>query len=130
MRTLLATFLFWLSTATVQLSLAQPPTCCRACGCSQLQIVCRLVPDVKKETKTKWVVECQPVCLPGRTRCVDECVPDPNCPGGTCVVKTRQPSCGRIITKKKLVKKTETCEKPGFKCIAETVCVSCGRCCQ
>jgi hypothetical protein len=113
----------------VSLCSAQTPSCCSSCGCSQLQKVCRTVPEVKKETKTKWIVECEEVCLPGRTQCVDECVTDPNSLTGSSIVTTRQPSCGRIITKKKLVKKTEIIEKPGFKCVVETVCQQCGHCC-
>ena len=122
-------FIALLVLLVMPLCLAQSPACCPACGCSQFQKSCRVVPDVKKETKTKWVVQCEDICLPGRTRSVDACVADPTSPTGQWVVTTRQPSCDRVITKKKLVKKTETIEKPGFKCIVETVCAQCGQCC-
>ena len=104
--------------------------CCPACGCTCLQKVCKLVPDVKKETKITWSVECEDVCLQGHSRyCGEKCVPDPQARGGVRRETVWEPTCGRIVTRKKLKKHTETVEKPGCKCVVETVCKECGVCC-
>ena len=49
---------------------------CPHCGCSQVKKVCRIVPDVKKITETKYVVECEEVCLPGKSRHEERLVTD------------------------------------------------------
>ncbi|MGE0757480.1 MAG: hypothetical protein AB7F89_11065 [Pirellulaceae bacterium] len=104
---------------------AGSPGCCTSCGCGETRLVCRIVPEVKKETKTRWVVECEEVCLPGRTQSSAECT----CTSGhatPCPHCVAHPACGRVITKKKLIRKTETIEKPGFKCVLERICCECG----
>ena len=92
------------------------------CGCSTqkccgktTQVVC----EMKKVTKTIWAVECEEfsVLLPGcKSRCGSEC--GSGCNSG-CITP---PTCDKIRTRKKLVKKTVTCEVPVYKCIV----VPCG----
>jgi hypothetical protein len=106
-------------------------TSCHQCGCGKLKKVCRLVPEVKKETVTKWVLVCEDVCLPGRSCKVGEkCIPDCDAHHGFRTEDILKPSCGCIVTKKKLKQVTETVEKPGYKCVVETVCCQCGCCCD
>ena len=102
---------------------------CSHCGCSNVKQVCRVVPDVKKVTQTKWVVECEDVCFPGRTRCEERLVADNCVAGAQRCEAVAEPTCDRIITRKKLKKVTTTIDKPGFKCVVETVCGQCGDSC-
>jgi hypothetical protein len=121
-----------------QVSHAEPaasePSCatsCHQCGCGQLKKVCRMVPEIKKETVTKWVLVCEDVCLPGRSCKVGEkCVPDCDSHKGFRMEDILKPTCGPIVTKKKLKQVTETIEKPGYKCVVETICSQCGCCCD
>jgi hypothetical protein len=110
------------------------PTCstsCHQCGCGKLKKVCRLVPDIKKETVITWELVCEDVCLPGRSCKVGEkCVPDCDAHKGFRFEDILKPTCGCIVTKKKLKQVTKTEEKPGFKCVVETVCCECGCCCD
>lgn len=104
--------------------------CCPNCGCHQLQKVCRVVPDVKKVTQTKYTVESEDVCVQGKTRCEERLVADANCPNGLRCETVQVPTCDRIVTKKKIKKVTTTVEKPTFKCVVDTVCSQCGtNCC-
>lgn len=88
---------------------------------------CRVVPDVKKTTITRFVVDSEDVCLPGCSQPISG-GPCPACGElscrGTCD-RCLQPSCGRIITKKKLKKVTETVEKSGYKCVVDDPCIRC-----
>ena len=102
---------------------------CPQCGCCSIEKVCKLVPEVKKETETRWVCECEDICLPGRSiKCGETCVPDCEAPGGVRKETIWQPTCSNIITRKKLKKETVTVEKPGFKCVVQSVCAHCGAC--
>ena len=104
--------------------------CCPHCGCHDVTQVCRLVPDVKKVTKTVYSVVCEDACMLGKSKkCGAECVTD-ECTGCTKQQTIWQPACGRIVTKKKLRKETVTTEQPTFKCVVETVCDQCGKCCD
>jgi hypothetical protein len=94
---------------------------CSNCGCKDLNRTCKVVPDKKKVTETKYVVECEEVCLPGRSQCEERLVTDPVCVDQQRYEKVMVPTCERIITKKKLKKITTTVEKPGWKCVVETV---------
>jgi hypothetical protein len=106
-------------------------TSCHQCGSGKLQKVCRMVPEVKKETVTKWVLVCEDVCLPGRSRKIGErCIPDCDAHHGFRTEDILKPSCGPIVTKKKLKQVTETVEKRGYKCVVETICSQCGCCCD
>lgn len=97
---------------------------CPGCGCRQVEKVCRIVPDVKKEAVTRFIVECDEVCVPGKSRRAEP---------GECAATGCEapliPTCGRIIQKKTLKKVTTHVEKPGWKCIVETVCRQCGQHC-
>lgn len=98
--------------------------CCAHCGCHcNLVKVCKLVPDVKKETVFEYSVECEDFCVPGRSICCGkQCVQD----GCTCHVEPiLKPTCGRVHTRSKLVKKPVTKEKNGYKCVVEYVCAKC-----
>ena len=102
---------------------------CSACGCHQLKKICKVVPDVKKVTKTSYVVECEDVCLPGKSHYEQRLVTDPNCVDLQRLDLVKIPTCDRIVTKKKLKKTTTTVDKPGWKCVVETVCCQCGELC-
>ena len=102
---------------------------CERCGCQQSKKVCRVVPDVKKVTETKFVVECEEICLPGKSRCTERMVEDQCVAGSQRCETVREPTCDRIVTKKTLKKVTTTVDKPGWKCVVETVCSQCGNQC-
>lgn len=101
------------------------PHRCSHCGCSKVEKICRVVPDVKKVTQTKFVVECEDVGILGRSIC-QEATYGANCAPGEEPQMVRIPTCDRIVTKKKLKKVTTTVDKPGWKCVVETVCSQCG----
>lgn len=103
---------------------------CPECGCCQLKRVCRLVPDVKKVTENKYVVEEEEVCLLGKS-CTEERIIQDSCvPNCQRCEKVQTPRCGMVVCKKKLKKTTTTVEKPSAKCVMETVCCQCGRVCD
>lgn len=102
---------------------------CSNCGCKDLNRTCKVVPDKKKVTEIKYVVECEEICLPGLSQCEERLVSDPVCVDQQRYEKVMVPTCERIITKKKLKKITTTVEKPGWKCVVETVCSQCGNQC-
>ena len=100
---------------------------CQDCGCSNVRKVCKLVPDKKKVQVVKYTAECEDFCIQAPSElCGYRHVPD--CEGGKCE-KIWKPNCGCVWTRTKLVKKTTTEEKPGYKCVVETICVGCGCCC-
>lgn len=100
---------------------------CPNCGSCELRSVCRLVPEVKKVTKTIYGCKEEEACLPGRSRkCEEECVVDCNTKSGCGSVKTWVPTCGRIICKKSLTKKTVTEEKEVCTCKLFKRCCNCG----
>lgn len=98
---------------------------CHHCGCCQnCKKVCRLKCEKKKETTTEYTCECEDFCIPG--------------PSKKCGVKTQcacdghhrailwQPTCARVHTRKKLVKKEVTKEVPDYKWVVEEYCCACG----
>ena len=118
---------------------------CGHCGCNcHCQKYCRVVCEMKKVKKHVWVVECEEFCttLPGRR---DRCCRkgDCNCQGscdadcGCCQGKKcdpceplnkrhyNQPRCGKMRTKKKLIKKEVVCLVPVYKCIVVYCCPKC-----
>jgi hypothetical protein len=102
--------------------------CCPHCGCNETKTVCRLVPQVTKKPKIEYECKCEDICVPGRSCFVGtECVTD--CNGCTHEEKVYQPTCGKVYTKRTLVKKTTTVESCTYKCVAETVCCNCGCSC-
>lgn len=102
--------------------------CCPQCGCNEFKTVCRIVPQTTKTPKVEYSCKCEDICVPGRSQCVGtECVTD--CNGCSHEEKVYQPTCGKVYTKKTLVKTTTTVEKCTYKCVAESVCCKCGCCC-
>ncbi|MBN2473939.1 MAG: hypothetical protein JXB62_04995 [Pirellulales bacterium] len=122
---------------------------CHACGAKK---VCKVVCEMKKVTKYVWVVECEDFCAPlpncdlGKRCChgcgTGCCETEATCCGdadgcGSCckpdpceALRNRRyvpPKCGKVRTKKKLVKKEVTCEIPVYKCVV--VCCDPG-CCE
>lgn len=94
--------------------------CCEHCGsCCPLIKVCRAECSEKEVTHTKYRVECEDFCVPGRSCkfcCEDACGCCQVCKAGT---------CGKVRTKKKLVK-IEVKEKvPVTKCVVEYLCPGC-----
>jgi len=99
--------------------------CCPQCGSCDFKTVCRVVPQVTKTPKVEYSCKCEEICVPGRSQCVGtENVAD--CNGCSHEEKVYQPTCGKVYTKKTLVKNTVTVDKCTYKCIAETVCCKCG----
>jgi hypothetical protein len=102
--------------------------CCPQCGCHSVKKVCKLVPTVEKVPETKYSAKCEDFCVPG-----------PSCLLGTKVTKDCdgchrekiwKPSCGCVRTRSVMIKEVVMKEKPGFKCVVETVCCKCGCCCD
>ncbi len=100
--------------------------CCNDCG---VRKTCKVVCEMKKVKKTTWVVECEEFCasLPGcghgcKSSCggCDDTGCDGGCGGDSCASPRKpmvRPKCGKVRCRKKLVKKTITCEVPVYKCI-------------
>ncbi len=134
---------------------AAEQSCCgatQACGDCGAQKACQVICETKKVTKVVWRIECEDFCapLPGRQR---ECCASDGCGTGcgeagcaeaTCGEagcgdccddpcaslqnrKYVQPRCGKVRTRKKLVRVEITCEVPSYKCIV-TACDACGAC--
>jgi hypothetical protein len=104
---------------------ADPSCCgtsakCDRCGChGPCNKVCRVVCEMKKVEVTCWEVQCEDFCAPlpnlcGRDDCADS-------GQGAC----DPPKCGKVRTKKTLVKRTVTKEAPAYKCVVEYVCCDC-----
>ena len=152
MRTLVLTLaISWMiADMAVAANCCAPPTCsavqcCSDCGA---QKACQVICETKKVTKVVWRVECEDFCtmLPG---CERECCSNSGCQEGCgesaccetgcdscgdcdpCASlqdrKYVTPRCGKVRTRKKLVKDTITCEVPSFKCVV-TACDACGAC--
>ncbi|HEX3872476.1 MAG TPA: hypothetical protein VHV77_18655 [Pirellulales bacterium] len=97
---------------------------CPQCGCHQLKKVCRVVPVTEKITTTCYTSKCEDFCVPGKScllgeRCYSDC-------NGCHTEKVWQPNCGKVYTRRVLVKENVTREKPGYKCVVETCCCKCG----
>jgi len=103
------------------------PTACEPCVKPRCQ--CQVICEMKKVTKSCWVVEEEQFCplLPGHCRpsrggACDPCEPtcEPTCDtgcGDTCEKAITPPRCGLCRTKKTLVKKTWEVEVPVYKCV-------------
>ncbi|MBN2024914.1 MAG: hypothetical protein JW809_19210 [Pirellulales bacterium] len=85
--------------------------------------ICRVVCEMKKVEKTVWVVECEEFCVPNPSCCHDGCCREAGCCKKPC---GPPPQCGPVRCRKKLVKKTITCEVPVYKCVV--VARGCGQC--
>ncbi|MGW8257302.1 MAG: hypothetical protein ACWGMZ_07450 [Thermoguttaceae bacterium] len=138
-------------TACTEVQTCGSPDCCAHCGCHcGCEKYCKLVCTMKKVKKTVWVVKCEDFCtsLPGCGRCCcdgcescgDECRKEArceNCRGKSCnpcaSLENRDyipPRCGKVRTKKVLVKKEIICKVPAYKCVVVYSCGNCGeKCC-
>ncbi len=113
--------------------------CCAHCGCAApCQKVCRLVCEEKKIEITCWGCKTEEFCLPGPSKrgcrhsetvcdlCEASCDSTlPHAKPKTFVWTEWFPSCARIFTKKKLMKKTETVTVPSYKWVVEDLCNVC-----
>jgi len=94
--------------------------CCDHCGCeAPCHKVCRVVCETKKVPKVEYSCECEDFCVPGPSHCstyCDEC-------GHKQHVYT--PTCAKVRTRTKLVKKETTTEKKTYKWVVENVCCNC-----
>jgi len=112
----------------------QTPDCCSRCG---VRMVCKVVCEMKTVKKSCWVVECEDFCVP-MPRCTLGCKTGcgkkscggcgDSCCGDSCDSTGRPmvpPKCGKVRTRKKLVKKEIACKVPVYKCVV--VCP--GDCC-
>jgi len=98
---------------------------CPHCGCCDVKVVCRIVPQITKTPKVEYSCQCEDVCMPGRSICTGkETVTD--CHGNCYQQKCYEPTCGKVYNKTTLVKTTTMIEKCTYKCVAETVCCKCG----
>ncbi|MBN2291784.1 MAG: hypothetical protein JXM70_05125 [Pirellulales bacterium] len=132
--------------------------CCeKGCG-SCCSTTCKIVCEMKKVEKTVWAVECEQICVTEPNCCKsccgckscgvngccaegcreDGCCMD-GCRNGKCccdpcaALRNRplvKPTCGKVHCRKKLIKKTVTCEVPTYKCIIVPCGSGCGECCD
>ena len=103
--------------------------CCDHCGCQcQCCKTCRLVPTVKKVPKVTYACECEDICIPGPSCLLGyKCETDNDCECGQHTHREPiwQPTCGRVITRHKLVKIETVKEVQTFKCVVVNVCPHC-----
>ncbi len=119
---------------------------CHGCGvAATCKKRCNVVCDVKTVKRVVWVVECEEFCVPDPCRKLDLNID--RCGRGTgakagcgscgdcgekdpCKALTDRkytpPKCGKVRTRKILVKKEITCEIPIYKCVVVDSCGSCG----
>ncbi len=117
------------------------PACCdrthESCGGCGVQKTCKVICETKKVKKTVWVVECEEFCAPlpncersCKSSCGGGCGDsgcDSGCSSDPCDSLRRPlvpPKCGKVRSRKKLVKKEITCEVPVYKCVV--VCCNAG----
>ena len=153
MRTLVLTMAIgWMvADMAVAASCCAPSTCkaVQSCGDCGAQKACQVICETKTVKKVVWRVECVDFCapLPGRDRCKSGCKDgccETDCAEATCgeascgsccddpceSLQNRKyvtPRCGKVRTKKNLIKDTITCEVPSYRCIV-TACDACGAC--
>jgi hypothetical protein len=103
--------------------------CCQDCGCScQTGKICRLVREKKKVPKVTYTSECEDFCVPGPSkRCGYTCECEDDC---TCGLHSHrktiwEPTCAKVRTRSKLVKKEETKEVDSWKWVVEDLCPKC-----
>src|SRR5262245_5063790 len=90
--------------------------CCAGCGCAaECCKVCRAVPSTKKVTKVTYECECEDFCVPGKS---DHCVNYDEC-GHKKHIYT--PTCAKVRTRTKLIKKETTTEVPTTKWVVENL---------
>lgn len=131
------------------------PSACAAtqsCGDCGARKACQVICETKTVTKVVWRVECEEFCVPMpgcdrngcgshgcQTGCGEAGCGEATCGEATCggcgddpcaSLQDRKyvaPRCGKVRTRKKLIKETITCEVPSYKCIV-TACDACGAC--
>lgn len=97
------------------------PSSCHRCGnCCEVKKVCRAVCEYKEVKETRYDVVCEDYCLPGPS-CCETC----QSPCGGCNHQVWHTSCGKVRTRKKLVKIEETKKVPVTKCVVEYLCTRC-----
>lgn len=121
----------------ISLSMAAPVRaggCCRRCDCCgcecECERVCRAIVGTKTVLKVSYTVECEEFCIPGPSKCCGshwEC--DGNASAG-CTQRHRvfdwiPNSCGKICTKRKLVKIETPTQVPSYQWVVEHVCPKC-----
>jgi hypothetical protein len=99
---------------------------CKHCGCQRdCRKVCRFVCETKEEAKTEYTCECEDFCLPGASKkCGLYFQRDCN---GVHRKVIWQPTCAKVHTRKKLVKKQTKKEVPNYKWVVEEYCCVCGQ---
>ncbi len=99
---------------------------CHHCRChTNCKKVCRLECGTKKETKTEYECETEDFCVPGPSHkhgYTYECGPH----GHKHRKPIWHPTCAKVHTRKKLVKKEVTKEVPDYKWVVEEYCCICG----
>ena len=110
-----------------------PASCVAGCEhghcafCGHLT-VCQVVVETKKVKKQVWAVECEEFCAPLPHLCVhagrihtgpakDGCDPCASVAGPAV-----PPRCGKLRTRKKLVRKEIECEVPVYRCVVVCGC--------
>lgn len=99
---------------------------CHQCGChTHCKKICRLECGKKKETKTEYSCESEDFCVPGpshkrgyKYECDEH--------GHKHRKIIWQPTCAKVHTRKKLIKKEVTKEVPDYKWVVEEYCCICG----
>jgi hypothetical protein len=113
--------------------------CCAHCGCnSPCQKVCRLVCEEKRVEVICFGCQCEHFCIPGPSRpacqhceCLCEsCDANCDCTAPVAAPKTFLwtewiPGCASVVTKKKLMRRTETVTVLSYKWVVEDVCANC-----
>jgi hypothetical protein len=113
--------------------------CCARCGVAEAHTkVCRLVSVEKKLTETCWSCETEDFCLPGPSkptcRHCDIACEDPTTPGHCghgywhkyfMWSEWAPCGCGRVATKKKLMRRTVTKTVSSYKWVVEDLCADC-----
>ncbi|HEV3024035.1 MAG TPA: hypothetical protein VGX76_16280 [Pirellulales bacterium] len=101
---------------------------CERCGCRQnCNKVCRLERGTKTEKKTEYSCEHEDFCVPGPSRkCGVTCECDGHGHKRRHVVW--QPTCAKVRTRTKLVKKEVSKEVPDYRWVVEEICCGCGCC--
>lgn len=100
---------------------------CDQCGCQQnCRKVCKLVCEKKKETTTEYTSECEDFCIPGPSHKCGVRYEHDECGGHPHRKIIWQPTCAKVHTRKKLVKKEVTKEVPDYKWVVEEYCCICG----
>jgi hypothetical protein len=118
---------------------------CVHCGCSVgCQKVCRLVCEEKKVDVVCWGCLCEDFCVPKHSKpgclhskpvctdckvCLEDCTKSFHAEPKRFLWTDWCPSCAKIFTRKKLMKKIETVTVPSYKWKVECLCPRCEATC-